>query len=341
MKNKNELRWDPILEQWVIVAKNRTNRPVLGKVFSKSKPNNNKNNEKYQCPFCPDAPEGAGDWMVKAVPNKYPSLVNGADISFNNEFIQNDFYKMRPGKGICEVFLYSQNHNKTLGDLSLQNIEALIELWKKRFSSSMKDPELKYSFIMENRGKVIGVSLSHPHGQMYSFPFIPPKILKEINSSKTYWEKEHKCLFCKIIETEKKAESRIVEENDDFISFIPYFAKWPFEIHIFPKNHVPHIIDINKKNNNNFARIIKSVVLRLDGLYGFVMPYVMAHHNAPYNSGNINFFHYHIEIYPPYRAKNRIKYLAGVELGTNTVINTSNPSNNAKLLRKIKIDLRD
>lgn len=328
----NEIRWDPILGEWVIVAKNRTVRPVLGKTFTDEK-------KTYKCPFCPDAPEGAGNWIVKAVPNRFPSLVNDPDILFKNEEIVENFYKMRPGKGICEVLLYTQDHDKTLGDLSLSNITALISLWKERFLASMKDPELKYTFIFENRGEVIGVTLSHPHGQLYSFPFIPPKIQRECDSSKKFWEQEKECLFCKVIEAEKSAEIRIVEENEDFIAFIPYFAKWPFEIHIFPKIHTPNILGIDSSKYLNFAKIIKSVVKRLDGLFGFIMPYVMGHHNAPYNSGEYEYYHYHIEIYPPYRAKDRIKYLAGVELGTDTIINPTNPSDNAKLLRDVKIKI--
>ncbi|MHA1872447.1 MAG: galactose-1-phosphate uridylyltransferase [Promethearchaeota archaeon] len=334
----NEIRWDPILREWVIVAKNRTVRPVLGKTFTKEE-----KKKKYSCPFCPDAPEGAGNWVVKWVPNRFPSLIEEAGISFSDEKIVDGFYKLRPGKGRCEVLLYTQDHNKTLGELTLSNIEALIKLWQERLSYSMSLEEMKYTFIFENRGKEIGVSLSHPHGQLYTFPFVPPRIEKEFSSSRDFFRENNKCLFCNVIETELKANpSRIIEENSDFVAFIPYFAKWPFEVHIYPKKHVPTILGIKEGQEiSNFARIIKAVVLRLDGLYGFTMPYVMAHHNAPYNVGDNTFYHYHIEIYPPYRAKDRIKYLAGVELGTNTIINPTNPSDNAKLLRDVKISMEE
>ena len=105
--NDNEIRFDPILREWVIVAQNRTVRPVLGKTFTKEKP-------KYSCPFCPDAPEGEGEWIVKALPNRFPALSTKIHGNFTDETILSDFYQTRPGKGNCEVLLYSQDHNKTL-----------------------------------------------------------------------------------------------------------------------------------------------------------------------------------------------------------------------------------
>ncbi len=327
---ENELRWDPVLQEWVIIASNRTDRPVLGKTFSEEK-------SKHTCPFCPDAPEGAGNWIVKAVPNRFPSLVSKPDISFFDKTNLNQIYEKRPGKGICEVILYTQDHNKTFGELSISNIEALVNLWKERFVHNSKDNELKYAFIMENRGKEFGVSLSHPHGQMYVFPFVPPKIQKEIESANKFWDQNNKCLFCTIIETEQQMKIRIIDENPDFIAFIPYFAKWPFEIHILPKKHIPSIAEIEKTQIINFAHILKSIITRLDMLYGIKMPYIMAHHNSPFNSGDHSHFHYHVEIYPAYRAEGRLKYWAGVELGTSTIINPSNPSENAKKLRDMQL----
>ena len=179
MGKSNEIRFDPILREWVIVAQNRTVRPVLGKTFTKEKP-------KYTCPFCPDAPEGAGEWVVKALPNRFPALSTEVEGNFADETSFFDFYKTRPGKGNCEVLLYSQDHDKTLGDLTITNIVALIDLWKERLEHNMNNEELKYSFIFENRGKIIGVTLAHPHRQMYSFPFIPPTVEKAVESSSLY-----------------------------------------------------------------------------------------------------------------------------------------------------------
>ena len=327
----NEIRYDPVLQEWVIVAQKLNVRPVLGKTFTDEKLS-------YTCPFCPDAPEGAGEWIVKAVPNRFPALSNEIEGSFSDETQLFEFYRRRPGKGNCEVLLYTQDHQKTLGGLSIPNIIALIDLWKDRLSANMKNKELKYSFIFENRGEIIGVTLSHPHGQMYSFPFIPPRIERAVQSSKKYWEEHKTCLFCKILETELKDHSRIIEENDDFVAFLPYFAKWPFELHIYPRKHYSFISQIPSIQSENFAKIIRRTVRRLDKLFGFIMPYVFSHHNAPYNSGNTAHFHYHIEIYPPYRAKDRIKFLAGVEMGTHTFINPTNPQESAKLLREIQLD---
>jgi UDPglucose--hexose-1-phosphate uridylyltransferase len=330
--NENEVRFDPVLREWVIVAQNRTARPVLGKMFTKDKPS-------YTCPFCPDAPEGAGEWVVKALPNRFPSLHMNFDENFADENIIDEFYLQRPGKGNCEVILYTQDHEKTFGGLTLSNITALIELWQQRLLYNMNQSELRYSFIFENRGKLIGVSLSHPHGQIYSFPFIPSRVQRAVDSSLEYWNRTNSCLFCTIINAEKNSRKRIIEENENFIAFIPYYARWPFEIHIYPKTHYSYITEIPSEKHKEFAQILKNSVNRLDKLYEFTMPYVFSHHNAPYNSGlsMSEPFHYHVEIYPPYRAKDRIKYMAGVEMGTHTFINPTNPQENAKKLREIDL----
>jgi len=327
----NEIRFDPLLKEWVIVATNVAKRPLIL--------NTTKDNKKSEfCPFCPDAPEGTGNWIVKWVPNRFPSLRSDLGHSFNEETIEHNFFRVRPGKGRCEVILYSQNHNSSFADLSIDHIVELIKLWINRFNSTInEDQELKYTYIFENRGTAIGVSLSHPHGQLYSFPFIPQKIQRIIDSAKEFFENNNECIFCRIIKLEKQETSRIVEENDNFIAFIPYYAKWPFEIHIYPKKHYSSISNILETEFKSFATILKKVVLRLDGLYGFVMPYVMAHMNPPIHSGNMDFYHYHIEIYPPYRDKDKLKFLAGVELGTNVIINPANPADSAKKLRNVII----
>lgn len=328
----NEIRWDPILEEWVIIAVNLTLKPVADNIDMEKKEFNSN-------PFCSDISDNSENWIVKKLPINYPTLAENRDIVFKNEEIIESFYKKRPSKCIGEIFLFNHNHGNNLGDLDLHNINALISLWKARFNECMKDPDLKYTFIFENTMKFDSSSLSHPHSQLFSFPFIPPKIIRECDSAKKYWDQENTCLFCKIINVEQSVVKRIIEENDDFIAFIPYFAKWPFETHIFPKDHTPNILGINQSKQLNFARTIKGVVKRLNGIFGCKMPYLMNHHNAPHNDGEYEYFHYHIEIYPQYRAKDRIKYFGGVELGANTIINSTNPSENARILRDIRIKI--
>ena len=128
--------------------------------------------------------------------------------------------------------LYHPDHNTSLPQLSISHIEKLIKLWQTRFQELRAIEEIKYIFIFENKGEVIGVTMPHPHGQIYSFPYIPPKVATELSASKKHWQKHQTCLFCHILENEQQEQKRIVAQNDSFIAFIPFFARWPYEIHI-------------------------------------------------------------------------------------------------------------
>ncbi len=322
-------RWDPFLKEWIIFSPKRNIRPFQGKKFE-SEPK-----KTWTCPFCPDAPEGAGNWVVKQLPNRFAALDENA-LPFMPQTVGN-IYKKASNYGKCEVILYSQDHYASFGTLSHDNIVALIELWQERFRELGKLPEMKYPFIMENRGKEIGNSMTHPHGQIYSFPYLPPKIKKKWQSFKEYHASNQKCLMCEVIKAELQDQSRIIEQNDDFIAEIPFYAHWAFEVHIIAKKHFSSINEMNLKQVNNLAYIMKSVVNRYDALIGSgrLMPYVMAMFNAPVNLEGKDLWHFHIEFYTPFRGIDKWKFLAGVELGTNNFISDALPEKNAQILRDI------
>ncbi len=333
--NESQQRFDPFLQEWVIYAPSRSKRPFQGKKFD-SQPTPKKT---WTCPFCPDAPEGAGEWIVKQLSNKFASLSETAppfQISTFGEAFQ---YQVASNYGKCEVILYSQDHHASFGKLPEWNIEALIKLWQERYKTISEIKEIRYPFIMENRGKEIGNSMIHPHGQIYSFPYLPPKILREFNAVNAYYEKNHRCLHCDIVAEELKNKSRIVEENPSFLAEIPYYAHWPFEIHIITKAHKSSIDELNSTEISDLAKIMKKIVQRYDLLYQQppFMPYVMAMHNAPTNVPHHERWHFHIEYYTPFRGPEKWKFLAGVELGTHTYISDALPEYNAELMRNLKI----
>jgi UDPglucose--hexose-1-phosphate uridylyltransferase len=316
----------------VIIAPNRGNRPNLGQTFQPEE------KKAWTCPFCPDAPEGAGKWVVKQLSNRFASLDENAP-PFTEEII-GDIYKLSSNFGKCEVILYSQDHNASFGKLEHDNIVALIKLWMERFKVLSGYPGIKYPFLFENRGKEIGVSQAHPHGQIYAFPYLPPKIEREFNAIKDYKLEKDRCLMCDVVALERKAKERIIDENKSFVSFIPQYAHWPFEINIVPKRHFSSIDQCMPSEIQDLATIMKQTVLRYDTLRGDdeMMPYIMAMHNCPVKTPDTEVWHYHIEFYTPYRGKDRLKYLGGVETGTNTFINDSLPEVNAKTLRELQIE---
>jgi UDPglucose--hexose-1-phosphate uridylyltransferase len=326
-----QYRYDPFLDEWIIFAPHRGSRPFQGKVFKKE----NQPKKTWICPFCPDAPEGAGEWIVKQLPNKFAALNENAP-PFIEESL-GKFYKKAPNFGKCEVILYSKEHNQSFGNLDHENIVALVKLWIERYTEIQKINSLKFIYIMENRGKEIGNSMIHPHGQIYSFPLIPKKIEREFNAFLEYEKSNQKCLLCEIHKEELKDGRRIIDENEDFFSEIPYYAHWSFEIHVNSKRHLASIDDFTPREIENFAKIMKKTVQRYDAVIGEgkTMPYVMGMHNAPINVKDRDKFHFHVEFYTPFRGQGKWKFLAGVELGTNTFISDALPRTNAKLMRDI------
>ena len=312
-----EIRWDPILAQWIIVAGKRGKRPLLPEGY---------------CPFCPGSEEvPEKGWTVLSLPNRFPALRPDApppDIKYDR------LYRCKPAKGVCEVIVYTPQHNASLADLSVENIKAVIDLWTSRFEELGSLDYVKYVFIFENKGRIIGVTLDHPHGQLYAFPFIPTLIRRELASSKQYWRRTGTCLFCTIIQKEQKDEVRVVCENEDFICFLPFFAHWPYGVHIYPKRHREALTDLTETEKVSFAAILKKVLLKFDNLFNMSFPYMMVLHQRPTDGKPYPYYHFHVEFYPPYREKNKIKYFASVETGSGTVTFDYTPEMKAKELRE-------
>ncbi len=344
---KSQYRWDPLLGEWVIYAPARNKRPFQGKKFEEEK-KKEKKEKTWTCPFCPDAPEGAGEWTVKLLPNRFAAL-RESEFPFEPK-PTTSYSKSASNAGRCNVVLYSQDHNASFGTLDHDNIVKLVELWGDTYDEIAENKEIKYIFMMENRGAEIGCSMSHPHGQIYSFPILPTKISRKFDSFLASEEKAEDCIMCKIVKEEIEDKSRIVEKNDHFIAEIPYYAHWPFEVHIMAREHICSVSDLNQGQKESLANIMKKVVQHYDALWAETggvdmgnnhpspfFPYVMAMFNAPVNTEDRNKWHFHIEYYSPFRGKEKWKYLAGVELGTNTFLSDNLPRVNAQILREQNI----
>jgi len=313
----SELRWNPILEEWVITATHRQKRPQL--------PDAN------TCPLCPGVLEIPRDYEIVAFENRFPSLQrNPPPPSIEGD----DLYKVREIKGICEVVVYSSKHEGSLAEQNLQDIYNLVRVWKDRYEELGAHDFIDYVFIFENKGKVIGVTLSHPHGQIYAFSYIPPKIQKELDSSRKYKEKNGRCLFCDILKKEKDDGRRLVTENDSFTALIPFYARYPYEVHIYAKKHLLSMAEFDDAHQKDFAEILKIVLMKFDNLFGFSFPYMMVMHQKPTDGKDHSYFHFHVEFYPPHRSKDKIKYLAGCESGAGTFINGIAAEEAAKELRE-------
>jgi UDPglucose--hexose-1-phosphate uridylyltransferase len=313
-----EIRWNPLLKEWVAVAAHRQERPQMPKDW---------------CPFCPGSGHVPDKYDVLIYPNDFPTFSLKAPAPATES---TSFYPVTKAFGSCDVVLYHPDHNTFLPELSVDHIIKLIQLWQNRFNELKSNQEIKYIFIFENKGEVIGVTMPHPHGQIYSFPYIPPKIAIELSSSKEHFDNNKgECLFCKILQLELLHKKRIVIENDSFVAFVPFYARWPYEVHIYSKRHLQLITEIkDPKEVRDFASILKTLTQKYDNLFGFSFPYMMVIHQAPVNDGEYPYFHFHVEFYPPYRSKTKLKYLAGCETGAGTFINDTVPEDKAEELRR-------
>ena len=325
-----ELRWNPMIKDWVMVASNRQNRPQMPKDW---------------CPFCPDPHDHNPN---KKVPDTYEVL------EYDNDFpalsqnppepddVATDLYKVRKSHGKCEVVLYSPNHTGTLKELSDEHLRKLVDLWVERFNVMKSDHEIKYVFIFENRGNEVGVTMPHPHGQIYGYPMIPKKIELELDSAKEHFEENHECLFCRMTEEERKANLRIVHENDSFIAYIPFFADYTYGIYILSKTHKPTIADFNDKEKDDLGRMVRDISGMYDTIFPErpVFPYMMCMHNAPVNNdiekykGFEDYYHFHIEMYPVLRAANKQQFMASSETGVWAHCNPTAPEEKAEEMRQ-------
>jgi len=312
----SELRWNPILREWVATATHRMDRPQMPKDW---------------CPFCPGSGKVPEEYDVYVYPNDFPTfrmppyepIVEGTGL-----------FLVRESAGVCEVVLYTSEHDTTLTYLPLEHIVKLIRLWRKRYEDLGSREEIQYVFEFENKGEVIGVTMPHPHGQIYAFPYVPPKIQTELDAAEEHRARTGRCLFCDVIEEERRDGRRVLLENEGFVAIVPFFARYPYEVNLFPRRHLLDFTQFEDREIWDLARILKCVLLKYDNLYGFSFPYMMIIHQQPTDGGDHSSYHFHIEFLPPYRSRTKLKYLAGCESGAGTFINDSSPEEKAQELRE-------
>jgi UDPglucose--hexose-1-phosphate uridylyltransferase len=229
------------------------------------------------------------------------------------------------------VVCYTSDHDSSLGEQSIEHIRDLIEVWQDRLAVVDALPEVRYVYIFENRGTEIGVTLSHPHGQIYGYPFIPPRIQRELDSFSLHSDRTGECLYCELLASEVDGQRQIFSSGGWF-AFVPAFARWPYEIHLAPVRHHRTMLDLDDFEAEGFAIALKDILQRYDRLFKRPLAYVMAMHGAP--SGNAP-FHFHVEFYPPNRTANKLKFLAGSESGAGAFIVDARAEDTAAELRAL------
>ncbi|HYR48175.1 MAG TPA: galactose-1-phosphate uridylyltransferase, partial [Candidatus Polarisedimenticolia bacterium] len=211
------------------------------------------------------------------------------------------------------------------------HIQDLIEVWRDRTRELSRLPNVRYVYIFENRGEAIGVTLSHPHGQIYAYPFVPPVLERELAAGSRHHRETGRCLYCDVIAGESSGERTVVRE-DRWLAFVPPFARWPYEVHLAPLQHRGGLLDLDEADDASLARALKALLEKYDRLFQMPLPYVMAMHQKPPGRAGAH-HHFHIEFYPPNRSRDKLKYLAGSELGAGAFILDARAEDTAAELR--------
>ena len=320
----SELRFNPLLGEWLATATHRQDRTFLPPPGF--------------CPLCPtqdggfptEIPESSYD--IVAFENRFPSLLSRPP---EPAIDPTDLYAVEPSKGVCEVVVYTPEHASTLAQQPVEQLLKLVRVWRHRYEELDALDFVKYVFIFENKGEVVGVTLHHPHGQIYAYPFVPPIIARELEQTRRHFETTGGCLLCDIVAEETKFGARIVVENGSFTAYIPFFARYPFETHLVAKRHIQAFSDLSRAEELDLASIMKQLLSAFDRIFEIPFPYVMAIHQRPSDGGPYEHYHFHIEFYPPMRTASKLKYLAGSEIGAGMFINDTLPEQKAEELRKL------
>lgn len=317
-------RWHPLRREWVIFAAHRQNRTFLPpKDYSPLAVTKNKD-------FPTEMPQG--DYEVAVFENLFPSL--------NMTTTKEPELKIptQASKGICEVVVFTKDPDTSLGFLPRKRIQLILEVIGERTKEIAKHPEIKYVMPFENRGVEMGVTLHHPHGQIYSYTFIPPVQERFLESMKKHWQENGTGLMEQIILDEQEDGRRIIFETEHIICFIPSFARYPYETWIVPKRNAKYLYELNEEEMFDLSMVMKSLLMKYDHMWEKTFPYLMILNQAPVN-GNYPYAHLFFQITPPYRTKDRLKYLAGTELGAGIFVNDSLPEEKAKELKDVKIEV--
>lgn len=319
------LRWHPLRREWVAYAAYRQHRTFL------PPPEYNPLLPSNDAAHPTELP--AGDYDVAVFDNLFPSLSLAARDPPELPV------PSAPGTGHCEVVVFAQRPDASLASLPLDHIELLLEVWGRRTARLSEVPSIRYVLPFENRGAEVGVTLHHPHGQIYAYPFVPP-IPARMHASEREYRKAQGCsLLERTIANEYVTGARVLHRGEHAAAFVPAWARYPYEVWIAPTHETPDLASLDREQRADLARAIKVTLLKYDALWQRPMPYIMAWYQAPFGDGERAGCHLHAECYPAYRMHGRLKYLAGTEIAAGMFANDALPEEKARELQAIAVDL--
>ncbi|BBZ27394.1 galactose-1-phosphate uridylyltransferase [Mycolicibacterium madagascariense] len=321
----SQLRFDRQTQQWVAVAALRQDRTY--------KPNAD------QCPLCPGASGDvsevpAPDYDVVVFENRFPSLSGADGRAFTLPDGDGGGFVDAPGHGRCEVISFSSSHTASFADLALPHARLVVDAWRDRTHDLMGRPGIEQVFCFENRGEEIGVTLTHPHGQIYGYPYLTPRTAHMLAAARAHAERHGSNLFADILADEVADGSRVIARTESFTAFVPFAARWPVEVHLYPNRFVRNLGELTEAELDGFAAVYCDVLRRFDRMYPTPLPYISALHQYR-DSESQREGYFHVELMSVRRSATKLKFLAGSESAMDAFISDVTPESVAARLREL------
>ncbi|MFJ1913971.1 galactose-1-phosphate uridylyltransferase [Streptomyces sp. NPDC088147] len=276
-----------------------------------------------ECPLCPsrdgrlsEIPEP--DYDVAVFENRFPSLAGDS--------------------GRCEVVCFTSDHDSSFADLTEEQAGLVLEAWTDRTAELAELDQVEQVFPFENRGAEIGVTLGHPHGQIYAYPFVTPRTALMLRSVREHRAATGRNLFDDLVARERTEGGRVVLEGRHWVAFVPYAAHWPYEVHLYPVRRTPDLRGLDDGARTEFPQIYLELLRRFDRIFGEgepPTPYISAWHQAPFRAEGRHDFALHLELFTIRRTSGKLKFLAGSESGMSVFINDVPPEAAAERLREV------
>jgi UDPglucose--hexose-1-phosphate uridylyltransferase len=313
------MRRDPLLDEYVSVAAER-----LGRTFLPAPDD---------CPLCPTRPGHptevpSDDYEVVVFENRFPSFVGAPTAPTVGPFQE------QAACGRCEVVCFTADHEASFADLDHDRVRLVIEAWADRTSQLSASPGVEQVFVFENRGEAIGVTMRHPHGQIYAYPFVTPRTRAQLDSAERHLAATGRNLYDDIVAGELADGRRVVLGSMHWVAFVPFAARWPVEMHLYPRRRVPDLSALTEAERDDLADVYSDLLRRGDAFFGIQLPYIAAWHQAPVRDRR-TLGALHLELFSVQRSDDRLKYLAGSESAMGAFVNDRVPESIAERLREV------
>jgi UDPglucose--hexose-1-phosphate uridylyltransferase len=326
VSTRSELRHDALLDEWVVLASHRQTRTFLPPAD--------------QCPLCPSRPGRATEvpddaYQVVVFENRFPSLATGVEREVPPSAPGAPLAELRPGFGRCEVVCFTDDHDRVFAELGRDRARLVVDVWAERTAELSALDGIAYVYPFENHGEEIGVTLAHPHGQIYAYPYLPPRPAKILDAVRRHRGATGGDLFADVVAGERSGP-RVVTENEHWTAFVPAAARWPYEVQLFPTRRVPDLPALSDAERDAFVEVYLDVLGRFARRFDTPMPYIASWNQAPVGRGREEWW-LHLQLFSIRRAPGKLKYLAGSESGMGAFVTDTDPEDIAEQLRAVVV----